>query len=76
MIFLFCREVHKSDGYQSARRTAAIASLKVGSRLSYHAAARGPTAPRDRTKLFAHHWVPTIYSTTLISPGSIPTATH
>jgi hypothetical protein len=33
-MILFCREVHKSDGYQSARRTAAIALLKVGSRLS------------------------------------------
>src|SRR6059058_1526330 len=43
MISLPCRDMHKSGGYQRARRTAAMASLKVGSRLPYHAAVRGLT---------------------------------
>ena len=45
MISLVCRDMHKLGGYQRARRTAAMASLNVGSRLSYHAAVRGRTAP-------------------------------
>src|SRR5256885_13760305 len=54
MISLVCRDMHKSGGYQRARRTAAMASLKVGSRLSYHAAVRGRTAPiGERTIRFA-----------------------
>src|SRR3954453_10341435 len=54
MTSLVCRDMHKSGGYQRARRTAAMASLKVGSRLSYHAAVRGRTAPTgERTIRFA-----------------------
>ena len=41
MISLLCRDMHKFGGHQRARRTPAMASLKVGSRLSYHAAVRG-----------------------------------
>jgi len=39
------RDMDKSGGHQSARRTAAMASLKVGSHLAYQAAVRGATIP-------------------------------
>src|SRR4051794_21553265 len=35
------RDIDNSTGHQSARRTAAMASLKVGSGLAYQAAVRG-----------------------------------
>jgi len=44
-VLVFGRDMDKPGGDQSARRTAAMASLKVGSRLSYHLAVRERTAP-------------------------------
>src|SRR5208282_5213329 len=50
-----CRDIDKFGGAQSTRRTAAMASLNVGSCLRYHAAAFGRSAEAvSRTKLSAH----------------------
>ncbi len=39
-----CRDIDKSGGNQSTQRTAAMASLNVGSCLRYHTAALGRSA--------------------------------
>ena len=50
-----CREVEKFGGAQSTRRTAAMASLNVGSDSLYHAAAFGRSAVAvSRTSASAH----------------------
>ena len=50
-----CRDMDKSGGVQSTRRTAAMASVNVGSCLRYHAAAFGRSAVAlARARLSAH----------------------
>ena len=50
-----CRDIDKSGGNQITRRTAAIASLKVGSCLRYQAAAFGRSAvATSRARSSAH----------------------
>ena len=50
-----CRDMEKSGGHQSTRRTAAIASLNVGCCLRYQAVVFGPgVVAASRTKPSAH----------------------